>query len=95
MSSLTDRYAKQIRGVLSCYDRIVINGTLPGLCFAQGMTSFLYANQIRVFDFAKWAEPFRDRIKANAERPAEEQGLEIEFITDFGPRVATCGLKVK
>ena len=84
MSSLTDRYAKQIRGVLSCYDRIVINGTLPGLCFAQGMTSYLYTNKIRIFDFAKWAEPFRDRIKANAERLAEEQGLEIGILEFWG-----------
>jgi len=80
MSSIIDRYSKQIRGVLSCYDRIVINGTLPGLCFAGGMTSYLYANHIRIFDFPKWAEPFRERIRANAERLAQEQGLEIEFI---------------
>ena len=41
MTLLTERYANKIRGQLSCYDRIVIQGTLPGLCYAQGMTSFL------------------------------------------------------
>jgi hypothetical protein len=80
MSSLIDRYSKQIRGLLSCYDRVIINGTLPGLCFAEGMTSYLYANKIRIFDFPKWAEPFREQLKANAERLAQEQGLEVEFI---------------
>jgi hypothetical protein len=38
MTLLTERYANKIRGQLSCYDRIVIQGTLPGLCYAQGMT---------------------------------------------------------
>nr|CBX30000.1 hypothetical protein N47_D28090 [uncultured Desulfobacterium sp.] len=39
MDLLTDRYSDKIRGVLSCYDRVVIQGTLPGVCYAQGMTS--------------------------------------------------------
>ncbi len=37
--SLLKRYAKQINGVYSCFDRVVINGTLPGFCYAEGMTS--------------------------------------------------------
>ena len=28
---LTERYKDQIAGVLSCYDRIIIQGTVPGL----------------------------------------------------------------
>ena len=38
---LTERYRDRLAGVLSCYDRIVITGTLPGICYAAGMTSFL------------------------------------------------------
>lgn len=41
---LTERYSNQISGILHCYDRIVIQGTLPGLCYADGMTSYLYFN---------------------------------------------------
>src|ERR1022692_4907735 len=80
MSSLIDRYSKQIRGMLSCYDRVIINGTLPGLCFPEGMTSYLYANKIRIFDFPQWAEPFREQLKVNAERLAQEHDLKVEFI---------------
>jgi hypothetical protein len=40
---LTDRYHDRLAGVLSCYDRIVITGTLPGACFADGMTKILKA----------------------------------------------------
>lgn len=41
--SLTERYRDRLAGVLSCYDRIVITGTLPRACYAGGMTSFLYS----------------------------------------------------
>jgi hypothetical protein len=41
---LTDRYHDRLAGTLSCYDRIVITGTLPGACYAAGMTSFLNAS---------------------------------------------------
>ncbi len=36
--SLAERYDERLAGVLSCYDRLVITGTLPGICFAEGMT---------------------------------------------------------
>jgi len=50
MTLLTDRYAAQIAGVVSCYDRIVITGTLPGVCYAEGMAAYLRAHDIRLFD---------------------------------------------
>ena len=77
---LTERHAAQIAGVLGCYDRMLIFGTLPGICYAGGMTSFLYAHQVRIFDYAKFAEPYRDQIRENAERMAAAAGIEIEFI---------------
>jgi len=36
--ALTERYAANLHGVLSCYDRIIVTGTLPGACYAGGMT---------------------------------------------------------
>jgi len=36
MEKFCKRYDTKIRGVLSCYDRVVIKGTLPGVCFADG-----------------------------------------------------------
>jgi hypothetical protein len=80
MTLLTERYADQIAGVVSCYDRIVIMGTLPGVCYAEGMASYLRTHNIRLFDYARFAEPLREEVRQNAERLAREQGLEIEFI---------------
>jgi len=77
---LTERHAAQIEGVLGCWDRMLVFGTLPKICFAGGMTSFLYERQIRIFDYPKFAEPYRHRIRENAEKMAAEAGIEIEFI---------------
>src|SRR5260370_33552465 len=60
--SLTERYDERIAGVLSCYDRVVITGTLPTVCYAEGMTRFLHASGIRIFDYPAFAQTLRDRI---------------------------------
>lgn len=78
---LTERYKSELLGVLSCYDRVVITGTLPGACHAKGMTSYLHANQIKVFDYAKmFADPLRNTIRENAQMLAKSQGVTIEHI---------------
>lgn len=80
MDLLTTRYEENLVGVLSCYDRIIITGTLPGACFAQGMTSFLYSRGIRIFDYPQFALPLRERIRDNAKTLAAEHGATIEHI---------------
>ena len=34
---LLERYCDRIAGILTCYDRVVITGTLPGACYAAGI----------------------------------------------------------
>ena len=80
MDLFLDRHANKIAGVLSCYDRIIITGTIPGICYAEGMTNYFYSQRIRIFDYPKWAEPLRNKLRQNAERLAAKDGLEIEFV---------------
>jgi hypothetical protein len=35
-TALAERYVANLHGVLSCYDRIIVTGTLPGSCHAGG-----------------------------------------------------------
>jgi hypothetical protein len=77
---LTDRYRDRLHGTLSCYDRMVVTGTLAQVCYAQGMTAFLKARGIRIFDYPRFAEPLRDAIRSRAREVAEAAGLEIEHI---------------
>src|SRR5450755_508466 len=80
MVLITERHSEQIASVLGCWDRMLIFGTLPGICFAGGMTSFLFDRKIRIFDYPKFAEPFRNRIRENAEQMAADAGIQIEFL---------------
>ena len=77
---LSEKYADMLDGVLGCYDRVILTGSLSPFCYAQGMTSYLYGKGIRIFDYVQFAEPLRDEIRANAEALAQANGLEIEFI---------------
>lgn len=77
---LTDKYEEKIQGVLSCYDRIIMQGNLSGWSYSDGMTTFFKVNGIKIFDYSKFAEPLNEEIRENAERIAKENGLEIEFI---------------
>ena len=76
----TERYSKQISGVLHCYDRVIIQGTVPGICYAGGMTSYLYCNKIRIFDYPKFAAPFKEKLRNNAEKIASNHGIKIRFL---------------
>jgi hypothetical protein len=78
--NLSERFANELNGILNCYDRIVISGNVQTWCYAKGMTSYLYQQKIRIFDYAKIVEPFREQIRGNAERLAKESGVAIEFI---------------
>jgi hypothetical protein len=79
--SLTERYEDRIAGVLSCYDRVVITGTVPVICYAEGMTRFLHANGIRIFDYPEFAQTLRDRVRDGAASLAVAAGISIEHIT--------------
>ena len=80
MSSLLERYAARITGVLSCFDRLIVTGTVPGICYAQGMVAYLSTRGVRMLDYPEYFKPLGDEIKANAESLATEHGLSIEYI---------------
>jgi hypothetical protein len=80
MVGFVERYTSKLHGVVSCFDRVVITGMLPDIGHAKAMTRELTRRGIRIFDFPRFAEPFREEIRENAERVAKEAGLEIEFI---------------
>jgi hypothetical protein len=67
-------------GILSCYDRVVITGTVPVICYAEGMTRFLYARGIRIFDYPDFAMTLRDRVRERATSLASQAGVSIEHI---------------
>jgi hypothetical protein len=80
MASLVERYADRILGVLSCYDRVIVRGGIRGFDYAQAMESYLRWRKIPLFDFPKFAKPYRDAIRDNAEQLARAHGIAVQFI---------------
>ena len=83
MGLLTERHINQLKGVISCFDRVILTGTIPEICHPQALRSYMNRQKIKIFDYPKWAQPFRDEIRANAEKLAQENGLKIEFIRRY------------
>ena len=80
MNTFVERHAAKITGTMSCFDRVVITGTLPDICHAEAVARYLTARGIRLFDYPQFAMQFRDEIRAHAEEIACQNGLAIDFV---------------
>jgi hypothetical protein len=80
MPLLTERYAHEIRGMLHCFDHILVQGILAPLSYGRGITDYFYEHKLRIFGFTEWAKPLREAIRGNTARVATEAGVEIEVV---------------
>jgi hypothetical protein len=78
MNPFVEWHQDEIGGVVSCFDRVVITGTLLDICHPKAMAGYLSYRDIRLFDYARWAEPLRDEMRVHVERLTAEARLEIE-----------------
>jgi hypothetical protein len=86
---LLTRYADQIVGILGCYDRLVLSGTLTAIAYPEAMAGVLRREHIRCFDLEQYVEPIREQIRKNAERLAAEHGLQIQYLPKHDTRGTT------
>ena len=77
---LTDKYVDKIYGIITCYDRMIIQGYIPNWSHADAMTTYMKLNGIRIFDYPGFSQPLTEQVRQNAEKIAQENGIEIEFI---------------
>ncbi len=80
MNLFIERHQDNISGVLSCFDRVIVTGTLPDIGYAGAMAAHLSYHGIKLFDYTRWAEPLRNELRNHAEQLAIAAGIEIEFI---------------
>ena len=59
-TNILENHKNEIVGMISVNDRIIIRGNLPGVSYIDGMTSYLYSNKIRIFDYTEFASGLRD-----------------------------------
>ena len=80
MTHFLERHADNIMGVISCFDRVIVQGTLPDICHPGAITNFFFGHGVKIFDFKQWAAPMRDEINENIKALAKENNVEIEFV---------------
>ncbi len=73
-------YSNKIEGTISCFDRMIISGSLDQWGYSHGMQSYLLRNNVLVFDFPKFAKQFSDQIRNQVETIAKQHNVSIEHI---------------
>ena len=86
MKTIIEKNKEKISFRLSCYDRMIITGSLPEISYAGGMTNYLNGKDIKIFDYAHFAEPYRGEIRTHVECISQEQNVPVEFIGKSGIR---------
>jgi hypothetical protein len=81
MLPLADRYADRLKGVLQCFDRVIVWGTLPVVSHPAGLAHFFAERDLPLTEFASFVSRLRDELVAHIRHLAEEAQLEIEYIT--------------
>lgn len=90
MQQFIDRYASQINGVLSGFDRLVFRGSLRRLNYgwrdatlkafvSTGMEQYLLQNKILFKDYFQQVKGLSQRLRDCSVKPFEVQGLPIIF----------------
>jgi hypothetical protein len=74
------KHAKDVIGVLSGFDRLVLRGTLRGLVYPAGMKRYLWRVQVLLKDFKKHALAVTERIEEAASRIALAKGRPIQYL---------------
>ena len=75
MDPFVQRHRDKIAATLTCFDRVVITGTLPEIAHGEALARYLTQRDILLKDFPRWAEPYRKRLRHNAEQLADMQEL--------------------
>ena len=79
--TLVEEHAKHIKGVLECYDRVLLAGTYQAIGWPEAMGSYLGANGILLLEFAeKKAKEWTEEVNAKVRRVAREEGLVVRQV---------------
>ena len=80
MRRFIEKYAGQIQGVLSGFDRLIFRGTLRQIAYEVGMRGYLSANQVLLKDFGSHANEVSERVKRASLRSIQEAGRRIQYL---------------
>jgi hypothetical protein len=74
------KHARKIRGVISCFDRVLFKGYLP-LSWAGAMEHFMHQQGLLVKDFKRFVQQASERVKVHAKQLARKAGRPYIYLT--------------
>ena len=80
MNKFIAKYADQIQGKLSGFDRLVFRGTLRQIAYPFGMNGYLWANQVLLKDFGAHVNRISEQVKEAALRCVQEIGRPVQYL---------------
>lgn len=80
MQKFTAKYADQIQGVLSGFDRLVLRGSLRQIAYPFGLRGYLWANQILLKDFGAHVQQISARVKRAALQCILQAGRPVQYL---------------
>jgi hypothetical protein len=91
MQQFTDKYADQITGVLTGFDRLVFRATPRRLNFgyfdrnlkafvAKGMEEYCWQNKVLFKNYSEHVQAVSERLKKQSLQPFRDQGLPVMFV---------------
>jgi hypothetical protein len=78
------KHRGKIRGVLSCFDRVIFRGHLP-LSYPKGMSGFLYQQKVLLKNFKDYAPQVAERIKEHVKNLAAQSGAPYRHLPSKEP----------
>src|SRR4051794_19469420 len=79
--TLLERHAREIKGVLECFDRVILTGTYQAIGWPQALSAYLGTHGIQMRDFASvLANPWRLEVGAQIRRLARTEGVAVRQV---------------
>lgn len=79
-TSFHSTYSDHIKGTISCFDRMLLQGSLTEWGNTYKMDSYLLANQIKVMEYVNFASKFKEQLTEHIVALASKNNMEIEYI---------------
>lgn len=94
MKSFVSKYAKNVIGTLSGFDRLVFRGSLRSLSYVGGMKSYLYSAGVLLKDFAQHVETASKRLKESSLESAQLASRPVEYLQSSGTNKEEVAKKI-
>ena len=80
MEEFIQQNAEKVIGVMHGFDRVLFKGSILGICSISQLDIFLSSQRVLYKDFGNYAESLTRRVKAYAEKYAQEHGRPYEYL---------------